>query len=44
MAEANVREVSKINVYFNRLPFVVLMLVTYLPFTALGLVELFYGG
>ncbi len=44
MAEANVREVSKFNVYFICVLFVVLMLVTYVPFTALSLVDLFYGS
>ncbi|MEE8533026.1 MAG: TRAP transporter large permease subunit, partial [Alphaproteobacteria bacterium] len=44
VAKADIWEVSKINVYFIGVLFVVLMLVTYLPFTALSLVDLFYGG
>ncbi len=43
-AKADIRATSKINIYFIGVLFVVLMLVTYLPYTALSLVELFYGG
>ncbi|MBS1254996.1 MAG: C4-dicarboxylate TRAP transporter large permease protein DctM [Deltaproteobacteria bacterium] len=44
VAKADIWEVSKINVYFIGLLFALLMMVTYLPFTALSLVDLFYGN
>ncbi len=43
VAKADIWEVSKINIYFIMVLFAVLMAVTYLPFTAMGLVGLFYG-
>ena len=43
VAKADIWEVSKINIYFIGVLFAVLMMVTYLPFTALSLVDLFYG-
>ncbi|MEK7437057.1 MAG: TRAP transporter large permease subunit, partial [Pseudomonadota bacterium] len=42
IARASVWEVSKVNIYFVGVLFAVLMMVTYIPITGLGLVELFY--
>ncbi|MFQ5784631.1 MAG: TRAP transporter large permease [Alphaproteobacteria bacterium] len=44
VAKADIWEVSKINIYFICVLFIVLMIATYLPFVPLGLVDLFYGG
>ena len=43
IAKASVWEVSKVNVYFIGVLFALLMLVTYVPITGLGLVQLFYN-
>jgi tripartite ATP-independent transporter DctM subunit len=42
IAKADIWEVSKINIYFVGVLFVVLMMVTYLPMIPMSLVELFY--
>ena len=42
IAKASVWEVSRVNIYFIGVLFAVLMLVTYVPITGLGLVQLFY--
>ncbi len=42
IAKASVWEVSKVNIYFIGVLFAVLMMVTYIPVTGLGLVEFFY--
>lgn len=42
IAKASVWEVSRVNVWFIGVLLAVLMLVTYVPFVGLGLVELFY--
>ena len=42
IAKASVWEVTKVNIYFIGVLFAVLMLVTYVPVTGLGLVQLFY--
>ncbi|MCM5570254.1 TRAP transporter large permease [Burkholderiaceae bacterium FT117] len=42
IAKCGVWEVSRTNVYFVGVLFAVLMLVTYVPITGMGLVELFY--
>jgi len=42
IAKASVWEVSKVNIYFIGVLFAVLMLITYVPVTGLGLVTLFY--
>ncbi len=42
IAKASVWEVSKVNIYFVGVLFAVLMMVTYVPVTGLGLVNLFY--
>lgn len=42
IAKASVWEVSKVNIYFIGVLFAVLMMVTYIPITGLGLVNLFY--
>jgi tripartite ATP-independent transporter DctM subunit len=42
IAKASVWEVTRVNVWFIGVLFAVLMLVTYVPMTGLGLVELFY--
>jgi len=42
IARASVWEVSRVNIYFIGVLFAVLMLVTYIPITGLGLVQLFY--
>ena len=42
IAKASVWEVSKVNIYFIGVLFAVLMMVTYIPITGLGLVEYFY--
>ena len=43
IAKADIWDVTKVNLYFIAVLFVVLMLVTYVPFTGLALVHLFYG-
>ena len=42
IAKADIWEVTKTNVYFIGVLFAVLIMVTYVPITGLGLVELFY--
>jgi tripartite ATP-independent transporter DctM subunit len=42
IAKATVWEVTRVNIYFIGVLFAVLMLVTYVPVTGLGLVHLFY--
>ena len=42
IAKANIWEVSKVNIYFISVLFVILMMVTYLPIIPMSLVELFY--
>jgi len=42
IAKASVWEVSRVNIYFIGVLFAVLMMVTYIPVTGLGLVQLFY--
>jgi tripartite ATP-independent transporter DctM subunit len=42
IAKASVWEVTKVNIYFIGVLFALLMLVTYVPVTGLGLVRLFY--
>ncbi|MGP1684934.1 MAG: TRAP transporter large permease subunit, partial [Giesbergeria sp.] len=42
IAKASVWDVSKVNIYFIGVLFALLMLVTYVPVTGLGLVQLFY--
>lgn len=42
IAKASVWEVSKVNIWFIAILFAVLVLVTYVPVTGLGLVDLFY--
>ena len=42
IAKASVWEVTKVNIYFIGVLFALLMLVTYVPITGLGLVQLFY--
>jgi C4-dicarboxylate transporter, DctM subunit len=42
IAKASVWEVTRVNAWFVGVLFVVLMLVTYVPVTGLGLVHLFY--
>jgi len=42
IAKADIWEVSKVNIYFICVLFVVLMMVTYLPMIPMSLVELFY--
>lgn len=42
IAKATVWEVTRVNIYFIGVLFAVLMLVTYVPITGLGLVQLFY--
>ncbi len=42
IAKASVWEVTRVNIYFIGVLFAVLMLVTYIPVTGLGLVQLFY--
>ncbi|MEM7222205.1 MAG: TRAP transporter large permease [Pseudomonadota bacterium] len=42
IAKANIWEVSKVNIYFICVLFVILMMVTYLPVIPMSLVELFY--
>jgi TRAP-type C4-dicarboxylate transport system permease large subunit len=42
IAKADVWEVTKVNVYFIGVLFLVLMLVTYVPIVPLALVEFFY--
>ena len=42
IAKASVWEVTRVNIYFIGVLFAVLMLVTYVPVTGLGLVQLFY--
>ncbi len=40
--QASVGGVSRVNIYFIGVLFAVLMLITYVPVTGLGLVEFFY--
>jgi tripartite ATP-independent transporter DctM subunit len=42
IAKASVWDVSRVNIYFIGVLFALLMLVTYVPITGLGLVQLFY--
>jgi len=42
IAKASVWDVSRVNIYFIGVLFALLMLVTYVPVTGLGLVQLFY--
>jgi len=42
IAKASVWDVTKVNIYFIGVLFALLMLVTYVPITGLGLVQLFY--
>src|SRR5947208_16855529 len=42
IAKASVWEVTRVNIWFIGILFAVLMLVTYVPVTGMGLVELFY--
>ncbi len=42
IAKASVWDVSKVNIYFVGMLFALLMLITYVPITGLGLVQLFY--
>jgi TRAP-type C4-dicarboxylate transport system permease large subunit len=42
IAKADIWEVSKVNIYFIGVLFVVLMMVTYLPMIPMSLVDLFY--
>jgi tripartite ATP-independent transporter DctM subunit len=42
IAKANIWEVSKVNIHFIAVLFVILMMVTYLPIIPMSLVELFY--
>jgi C4-dicarboxylate transporter, DctM subunit len=44
IAKASVWEVTRVNVWFIAVLVAVLLLVTYVPVTGLGLVHLFYGG
>jgi C4-dicarboxylate transporter, DctM subunit len=44
IAKASVWEVTRVNVWFIGVLLAVLLLVTYVPVTGLGLVHLFYGG
>jgi TRAP-type C4-dicarboxylate transport system permease large subunit len=43
IAKANVWDVSKVNVWFIGVLFLLLTLVTYVPYVSLALVEAFYG-
>jgi len=43
IAKSSVWEVTKVNMYFIGVLFALLMLVTYVPITGLGLVQLFYN-
>jgi TRAP-type C4-dicarboxylate transport system permease large subunit len=42
IAKATVWEVTRVNIYFIAILVAVLLMVTYVPVTGLGLVELFY--
>src|SRR5689334_14505287 len=42
IAKASVWEVTRVNIWFIGVLFAVLMLITYVPVTGMGLVELFY--
>ena len=42
VAKADIWEVSKVNIYFIGVLFIMLLLVTYVPIVPMGLVELFY--
>jgi TRAP-type C4-dicarboxylate transport system permease large subunit len=42
IAKADMWEVTKVNVYFVAVLLAVLMLVTYVPITGMGLVDFFY--
>jgi tripartite ATP-independent transporter DctM subunit len=44
IAKSSVWEVTRVNVWFIAVLLAVLLLVTYVPVTGLGLVHLFYGG
>ena len=44
IAKSSVWEVTRVNVWFIGVLLAVLLLVTYVPVTGLGLVHLFYGG
>jgi TRAP-type C4-dicarboxylate transport system permease large subunit len=43
IAKADMWAVTKVNVYFVAVLLAVLLLVTYVPATGMGLVNLFYG-
>ena len=43
VAKADIWEVSKINIFYVGVIFVILMMVTYLPVIPMSLVRLFYG-
>jgi TRAP-type C4-dicarboxylate transport system permease large subunit len=42
IAKCSVWDVTRVNIYFIGVLFAVLMLVTYVPITGMGLVEYFY--
>jgi C4-dicarboxylate transporter, DctM subunit len=42
IADADIWEVTKVNIYFIAVIFMVLMLVTYVPIVPMALVEFFY--
>ena len=42
IAKADMWEVTKVNIYFIGVLIAILLLVTYVPVTGMGLVELFY--
>jgi TRAP-type C4-dicarboxylate transport system permease large subunit len=42
IAKASVWEVSRVNIWFIGVLFATLMLITYVPVTGMGLVQLFY--
>ncbi len=42
VAKANIWEVSRVNIYFVSVLFLILMMVTYLPMIPMSLVEYFY--
>ena len=42
IAKCSVWETTRVNIYFIGVLFAVLMLVTYVPITGMGLVEYFY--
>ena len=43
VAKADIWEVSKINIFYVGVIFVILMMVTYLPVIPMSMVRLFYG-